>query len=100
MNQVGLLVRLEAKAGQEQTVAEFLEGAVRLANQEAGTTTWVAFQIAEATFSIFDINPDEAGRQAHLQGQIAATIMGNAAIWLSKPPQIEAHRVLSAKLPG
>ena len=98
MNQVGLLVRLEAKAGMEKTVAEYLSGAVALAEQEAGTAVWVAYQIGDSSFGIFDINPDESGRQAHLAGQIAATLVENANEWFSKPPQIEMHTVLSTKL--
>ncbi len=97
MNHVGLLVRLQAKPGQEQTVAKYLEGAVKLAEQEAGTQVWVAYQIGDSTFGIFDIHPDDSGRQAHLAGQIAATLMGNAETWFSEPPQIEFHTVLSAK---
>lgn len=100
MNQVGLLVRLQAKAGQEATVASYLERAVAQAEQEAGTPVWVAYRIGETTFGIFDINPNEAERQAHLAGEIAATIMGHAEEWLSEPPSIEFHSVLSAKLPA
>jgi quinol monooxygenase YgiN len=98
MNQVGLLVRLQAKVGQKATVASFLERAVAQAEQEAGTPVWVAYRIGETTFGIFDINPNEAGRQAHLAGQIAATIMSHVDEWLSEPPTIEFHEVLSAKL--
>jgi quinol monooxygenase YgiN len=97
MSQVGLLVRLKVKAGQEATVAEFLKGAAALAEQETGTVVWVAYRIGSDTFGIFDINPSETGRQAHLAGQIAATIMGKTVEWLIEPPQIEFHDVLSTK---
>ena len=100
MAHIGLLVRLQAKPGQEATVAQFLERAAALAEHEAGTPVWVAYQTGPGSFGIFDINPDEAGRQAHLAGQIAATIMGNAETWLAEAPRIEPHTVLSAKLPG
>ncbi len=97
MSQVGLLVRLKAKAGQEANVAEFLKRAAELAEQEAGTVVWVAYQISSDTFGIFDINSSETGRQTHLNGQIAATLMGKAEDWFSEPPAIEFHDVLSAK---
>ena len=43
---------------------------------------------------------DEAGRQAHLNGQIAAALMANAAALFSTPPVIEKIDLLAAKLPG
>ena len=43
---------------------------------------------------------DEAGRQAHLNGQIAAALMANAATLLSSPPNIEKVELLAAKLPA
>jgi quinol monooxygenase YgiN len=96
---VGLLVRVEAKAGKEATVAKFLTGALALANQEASTPVWFALQLGPSTFGIFDAFPDEAGRQAHLGGPIAAALMANAAELLSRPPTIEQVDVLAAKLP-
>jgi quinol monooxygenase YgiN len=53
-----------------------------------------------ATFGIFDAFPDEAGRQAHLSGQVAAALMANADALLASPPVIEHVDVLAAKLPG
>jgi hypothetical protein len=46
------------------------------------------------------IAADEAGREAHLQGAIAAALMANAAALLSTPPIIEKIDLLAAKLPG
>ncbi len=37
MKKFGLLVRLEAKAGKEKDVEEFITSALPLANEEAGT---------------------------------------------------------------
>jgi quinol monooxygenase YgiN len=51
-------------------------------------------------FGIFDAFPDEAGRQAHLSGKVAAALMANAPQLLAKPPMIEKIDVLAAKLPG
>ena len=41
----------------------------------------------------------EAGRQAHLEGPIAAALMANAQALLSEPPRIERIDLLAAKLP-
>jgi hypothetical protein len=51
-------------------------------------------------FGIFDAFPDEAGRQAHLTGRVAAALTAKAGDLLDKPPVIEKVDVLAAKLPG
>ena len=98
MVQVGLLARLEAKPGKEAAVTELLTGALALANAEPATTVWFAMQLGQRTFGIFDAFPNEAGRDAHLAGPIAAALMANAAELLSQPPVIERVSVLAAKL--
>ncbi len=98
MVRVGLLVKLQAKPGKEAEVASFLESGLALANQEAATPVWFALQLGPATFGIFDAFADEAGRKAHLGGQIAAALMAKAADLLSEPPKIEQVDVLAAKI--
>jgi quinol monooxygenase YgiN len=100
MVKVGLLVRLVAKPGKESTVAEFLAGALPLAQAEPGTVTWFAIRMSEREFGIFDAFPDDTGRKAHLNGPIAAALMANAADLLSEPPKIENVDVLACKMPG
>ena len=92
-----MLVRLVAKPGKEQQVADFTQGALPLARQEPDTTTWYAIRIDHATFGIFDTFPHDAGRQAHLSGPIAAALMANAAELLAEPPKIEPVDVLASK---
>jgi quinol monooxygenase YgiN len=99
MVQVALLVRLEAKPGKEADVENFLRGGLPLAQQEPATTAWFAIRLGPSTFGIFDAFPDEAGRQAHLSGPIAAALMAKASELLAKPPVIEKVDVLAAKLP-
>ncbi len=100
MVRVGLLVRLVAKPGKESVVAEFLAGALPLAQAEAGTVTWFALRLSENEFGIFDAFPDDAGRKAHLNGPIAAALLAKASELLSEPPRIEPVDVLAAKMPG
>ncbi len=97
MSKVGLLVRLIAKPGKEQQVADFIQGALSLAQQEPATITWYAIRIDHATFGIFDTFPNDAGRQAHLNGPIAAALMAHAAELLAEPPKIEPIEVLASK---
>lgn len=98
MVHVALLARLEAKPGKEDEVADLLKSALPLANAEPATTVWFALKLGPSTFGIFDAFPDEAGRQAHLAGQIAAALMAKAPELLAQPPTIERVDVLAAKL--
>jgi quinol monooxygenase YgiN len=100
MVKVALYVRLEAKPGKEQEVADFLRSGLPLAQEEPATTAWFALQMGPSTFGIFDAFPDDAGRQAHLAGRIAAALMAKATDLLSEPPSISKVDVLAAKLPG
>ncbi len=100
MVKVALYVRLEAKPGKEQEVADFLRSGLPLAQEEPATIAWFALQLGPSTFGIFDAFPDDAGRQAHLSGRIAAALMAKASDLLSEPPAIQKVDVLAAKLPG
>ena len=62
--------------------------------------TWYAIQLGPSTFGIFDTFPDDAGRDAHLSGQVAAALMAKAPDLLSEAPSIEKLDVLAAKLSG
>jgi quinol monooxygenase YgiN len=97
---VALLVRLEAKPGKEKSVEEFLKGGLSIVQEEPATTAWFAIRMGPSTFGIFDAFPDEAGRQAHLSGRVAAALMAKAGELLAKPPAIEKVDVLAAKLPA
>ncbi|MFA5111804.1 MAG: antibiotic biosynthesis monooxygenase [Desulfobaccales bacterium] len=99
MVKVALFVRLEAKAGKEADVEKFLRDGLSVVQQEPGTIAWFALRLGPSTFGIFDAFPDEAGRQAHLSGQVAAALMARAAELFSQPPVIEKVDVLAAKLP-
>ena len=100
MVKVGLLVRLEAKPGKEGAVLEFLQGGLGVVNEEPATTAWFAVRFGPSTFAIFDAFPNEKGRQAHLDGRVAAALKAQAAELFAKPPVIEKVEVLAAKLPG
>lgn len=92
----GLIVRLKAKTGQEETVAEFLRDAQLLARQEPQTIAWFAFRIDASSFAIVDVFPDEAGRRAHLDGAVAAALAEKGSELLAQPPLIESVDVLAA----
>lgn len=97
MEKVALLAWLQAKPGKEQELSDFLKGALALAQAEAGTVSWYAWQIDDTVFGIFDTFEAEEGRQAHLSGPIAAALTANADTLLAKPPVIEKLNILAAK---
>jgi quinol monooxygenase YgiN len=101
MTKFALYVPLEAKPGKEQEVADFLRSAIPLVNAEPGTISWYAIQEGPSSFAIFDTFDDEDGRDAHLNGQVAAALMAKAEAGdlFAKPPQIHKLAILADKRP-
>ena len=100
MMKVALFVRLEAKPGKAEEVANFLRGGLPLVEQEPATLAWFGIRLGPTTFGIFDAFPDESGRQAHLSGKVAAALMAKGPELLAQPPVIEKADVLAVKLPA
>jgi quinol monooxygenase YgiN len=96
----GLLVHLEAKHGKSADVAAFITGALALAQQEPATSAWFAIKFGRHDFGIFDVFPDDAGRDAHLNGPIAKALMARAGELLETPPRIRRLDVLAEKMPA
>ncbi len=99
MVSVALFVRMEAKPGKEADIERFLRDGLQLVQEEPATISWFAIRMGPSTFGIFDAFPDEAGRQAHLSGRVAAALMARASELFAQPPTIEKVDVLAAKLP-
>ncbi len=97
---VGLWVPLKAKPGKEDDVARFLEGGRALVDQEPETTAWFAVRLSSSEFAVFDVFPDDSGRQAHLSGRVAEALMAQAPDLFAQPPDIKQLDVIAAKLPG
>jgi quinol monooxygenase YgiN len=98
VKKVALSVTLKAKLGKEEEVTAFL--APSLVAQEAGTITWYAFRIDQRTFGIFDSFGSDEARQAHLQGAVAAALLGRAEELLDGRPEIRPVDILAEKLPA
>jgi quinol monooxygenase YgiN len=96
---VGLWARLEAKPGKEEDVNALLEGARALVDQEPDTTAWFAVRLGPTSFAVFDAFESEAGRQAHLQGEVAKALLAAAEEFLAQPPEIAPVDLIEAKLP-
>jgi len=94
-----LFVRLEAKTGREHEVERFLRSALDIVDTEDGTPLGSALRFGPSTFGIFDAFPDEAGREAHLNGKVAEALLGSVGE-LVQQPTIEQVDVLASKTPG
>jgi quinol monooxygenase YgiN len=93
----GVLALVEAKAGKEQDVWEFVSGARDIVMSEPETRTWYGFRVNENTFGIFDTFETEEGRQAHLGGAIPAALGEHGPELLAKDPDIKLVDVIAVK---
>jgi quinol monooxygenase YgiN len=98
MAKVGLVVRLRAKPGKEKAVAEFLKNALPAVRAEEFTPMWFGLEGANGVFYIVDYFDDEAGREQHLAGQVAAALIKSAPELLADQPHIEKVDVLVSKV--
>ena len=94
---VALHVHLEAKPGKEAEVVQLLEDIRACAEQEPATTSWIGVRMTDTVFGIVDTFPDEAGREAHLNGKGAAILMERQDDLLVKPARIDKLDVLTSK---
>lgn len=99
MAKFALLVILNAKPGQEEAVEAFLRDSQPVVQDEPGTIAWFGLRLGPSTFGIFDAFPDEAARDAHLSGRVAAALKARAPDLFVTAPQIERLDVLASKLP-
>jgi quinol monooxygenase YgiN len=96
----GLLVRLHARPEKEAEVERFLTDARSLVEQEPATTAWFAVRFGRAEYGIFDVFPDEQGRDAHLNGAVAGGLTQRGDELFAESPAIERIDVLADKLPA
>jgi quinol monooxygenase YgiN len=95
MEALGLLVTLEARVGKEADAEAFLKSAQPLALDEKGTLKWYAFRLGPREFGIFDTFANEAGRNAHLSGDIAKALGARAGELFTVPPQVKKVEILA-----
>ncbi len=97
MGKLAIWAQLEAKPGKEKEVEEFLKSAQPLAEREAATVSWYAVKMGPGKYGIFDTFADEAGRNAHLNGEIAKALFAKAKDLFSQPPKIDKPEILASK---
>jgi quinol monooxygenase YgiN len=95
MEAIGLLVTLEARAGKEADAEAFLRSAQPLALDENGTLKWYAIKLGPRKFGIFDTFANEAGRDAHLTGEIAKALGARASELFAASAQVDKVEILA-----
>ena len=97
MAKQAIWVMLKAKPGKEADVEAFLKQGANMSNNEAQTVTWYGVKMGPGMYGVFDTFNDEAGRDAHLNGEIAKALMANASTLFSNEIKIEKMEILASK---
>jgi quinol monooxygenase YgiN len=97
MAKYALYVSLKAKPGKEAAVEAFLKQGAEMAKKEAGTVTWYGIKEDDGAYAVFDTFDDEAGRDAHLNGDIAKALMAKADELCSNTLQIHKIQIIADK---
>jgi hypothetical protein len=79
----GLFVRLNAKPGNEQAVADILAAGLELTNQEVTTPIGFAHELSPTTFDVFASEDD---RQAYLAGNTLKALTSRVDEMLALEP--------------
>jgi quinol monooxygenase YgiN len=93
MAKQAIWVMLKAKPGKEAEVEAFLKQGAALSNNEPGTVTWYGVKMAPGMYGVFDTFNDEAGRDAHLNGEIAKALMAKAPELFSNANELRIERM-------
>lgn len=97
MAKYSLYVPLKPKPGKEADVEAFLKQGAEMAKKEKGTIAWFALKEDDGRYAIFDTFDDEAGRDAHLSGEIAKALTAKVDELLAEPPQIHKIAIIANK---
>lgn len=97
MAKQAIWVMLKAKPGKEQEVEAFLAQGATMSNDEPGTVTWYGVKMGPGVYGVFDTFNDEAGRDAHMNGDIAKALMAKASELFSNELRIEKMEILASK---
>jgi quinol monooxygenase YgiN len=97
MAKQAIWVMLKAKPGKEADVEAFLKQGATMSNDEPETVTWYGVQVGPGMYGVFDTFDDEAGRDAHMNGEIAKALMANAPDLFSNEIKIEQMEILASK---
>ncbi|MBW4038088.1 MAG: antibiotic biosynthesis monooxygenase [Acidobacteria bacterium] len=97
MAKQAIWVMLKAKPGKESEVEAFLKQGATMSNDEPQTVTWYGVKMGPGTYGVFDTFNDEAGRDAHMNGDIAKALMAKAPDLFANDLKIEKMEILASK---
>jgi quinol monooxygenase YgiN len=98
MAKYALYAELKAKPGKEAEIEAFLKQGAVMAQAEAETVHWYGFKEDKTgVFGVFDTFNDEAGREAHLTGEIAKALMARADEYFAEKPAIHKITLIAEK---
>ncbi|MGI4830237.1 MAG: putative quinol monooxygenase [Janthinobacterium lividum] len=97
MAKQAIWVMLKAKPGKEAEIEAFLNQGASMAQNESQTVTWYGVKMGPGVYGVFDTFNDEAGRDAHLHGDIAKALMAKAPELFTNDLKIEQMEILAAK---
>jgi quinol monooxygenase YgiN len=97
MAKLALYVALHAKPGKESDIEAFLKQGAEMSKAETGTVTWYGIKEGPGSYAVFDTFNDEAGRDAHLNGDIAKALMAKADELFSNKLEIHKIQIIADK---
>jgi quinol monooxygenase YgiN len=97
MAKQAIWVMLKAKPGKESEVEAFLKQGATMSNDEPQTVTWYGVKVGDGIYGVFDTFNDEAGRDAHMNGNIAKALMAKAPELFANELKIETMEILATK---
>jgi quinol monooxygenase YgiN len=90
---------MHTKHGRDIATEDFLLSALPMVREEPSTTAWFALRFGRGDYGTFDVFPDDAARDAHLNGPVAAALRQRASDLFESPPRIQKFEVLADKMP-
>ena len=93
-----LLFRFESQTD-EDTMDTFLEDLATEVSWEKTTQAWFGIRYMRGMFGVYSCFDDEAGREAHLGGTAAATLLGAEHRLMTAAPVSTPIEVLASKMP-
>ena len=93
MAKLAIWVMLKAKPGKEADVEAFLKQGAVMSRNEPQTVNWYGVKIAPGMYGVFDTFDDEAGREAHMSGEIAKALLANAADLFANASELRIEKM-------
>lgn len=94
-----LLFRFESQTD-EDTMDTFLEDLATEVSWEKATQAWFAIRYMRGEFGMYSVYDDEAGREAHLQGEPAKKVFAAEHKLMNAAPRVTKIELLGCKMPN